>query len=64
PNETKMGSNQFNPGDSVNFLDFLHTLPGTNVGKAMEITASVGIKPFLDATGRPMNDVSAFGKIL
>ncbi|KAJ7750159.1 glycoside hydrolase superfamily [Mycena olivaceomarginata] len=64
PNQSQIGCNQFNPDDSVNFLDFLKTLRSTNVGKDLEITASVGIKPFLNGTGEPMDDVSAFGEVL
>ncbi|KAJ7699186.1 glycoside hydrolase superfamily [Mycena olivaceomarginata] len=40
------------------------TVRSTNVGKDLEITASVGIKPFLNGTGEPMDDVSAFGEVL
>lgn len=64
PNQSQIGCNQFNPDDSVNFLDFLKTVRSTNVGKDLEITASVGIKPFLNGTGEPMDDVSAFGEVL
>lgn len=52
------------PNDTANFLAFLQQLRQDPVGGNITVTAAVGLKPWVDATGSPMTDVSAFVPLL
>jgi len=64
PGKPGIGCNIVSPNDSANFLLFLQELRTDPVGKAIKITAAVGITPFADSTGSPMTDVSGFAQVI
>ena len=50
------------PNDTVNYLEFIKELRGLTPNL---ILVGIGsIQPFLDATGKPMSDISDFAKVL
>jgi chitinase len=64
PGRQGMGCNLISPADSANFLLFLQTLRLQKGAKHLIISAAVSLNPFVGPDGKPMSDVSAFGKVL
>jgi len=58
------GCNVVSPNDTANYLAFLQLMRQDPVGSSITLTAAVGLKPWVDATGSPMTDVSAFASLL
>ncbi len=50
--------------DTANFLSFLQTLRNQEGAKDLIISAAVSLTPFVGSDGKPLSDVSAFGKVL
>lgn len=57
-----MGCNIVSPNDTANFLEFITEL--RQLAPNLTLSAAVGILPFVDATGNPTSDASAFAKQL
>ncbi|KAJ1309099.1 hypothetical protein OPQ81_004777 [Rhizoctonia solani] len=57
------GNNQVSPQDSTHYLSFLQLLR-SQLPKSATITAATQVTPFAGPDGRPMEDVSAFAKVL
>ena len=51
-----------NPNDTINYLEFIKEL--RRLGPNLILVAIGNTRPFLDATGKPMSDVSDFAKVL
>lgn len=64
PNRQGVGCNTISPDDSANFLAFLQELRQNDAGANLILSAAVGLTPFLDSDGEPMQDVSAFAAVL
>ena len=64
PGTKGIGCNERDPNDTLNFLAFLQELRNTNVGKDLVISAATWTTPWVDATGLPSKDVSAFVDLL
>ncbi|KAJ7586301.1 chitinase [Mycena floridula] len=64
PNHQGVGCNVINSDDTANFLAFLQELRQTSIGKNLTLSAATSLKPWMDASGQPSKDVSAFSKVL
>ncbi|KIM69393.1 glycoside hydrolase family 18 protein [Scleroderma citrinum Foug A] len=62
PGKQGMGCNIVSPNDTANFLEFITEL--RQLAPNLTLSAAVGILPFVDATGNPTSDASAFAKQL
>ena len=51
-----------NPNDTINYLEFIKEL--RRLTPDLILVAIGNTQPFLDATGKPMSDVSDFAKVL
>lgn len=58
------GCNAISPNDTTNFLSFLQELRNTSTGANLTLSAPVSITPFVNASGSPATDVSAFADVL
>ncbi|KIY71383.1 glycoside hydrolase family 18 protein [Cylindrobasidium torrendii FP15055 ss-10] len=63
-NESQIGCNLFDSNDTANFLLFLQELRQADCADDLILTAAVGSKPWLDATGSPSTNVSDFAEVL
>jgi len=63
PNDQGIGCNVISTADTANYLEFLKQLRSTLKKDAL-ITAATAIKPFMDSSGNPSQDVSEFAKYL
>ncbi|KAI5125035.1 hypothetical protein M0805_007459 [Coniferiporia weirii] len=63
PGQQGAGNNKVSPQDSANFLATLQLLRA-RLPKNARITAAVQDTPFVDPSGNPMRDVSAFAAVL
>ncbi|KAF8329382.1 chitinase [Cantharellus anzutake] len=63
PDSKGIGCNTLSASDTANFLEFLKELRASEL-KDKFITASTAIKPFLDASGNPLRNVSEFADVL
>ncbi|TFK44302.1 glycoside hydrolase [Crucibulum laeve] len=59
-----IGCNVVNQDDTSNFLSFLHELRNTTTGSDLIISAATYVTPYVDASGQPSADVSAFSQVL
>jgi chitinase len=59
-----IGCNAVDPQDTNNFLAFLQELRATSMGKKLILSASVFDTPWVDATGSPSTNISAFSNVL
>ncbi|KAF8914018.1 glycoside hydrolase, partial [Gymnopilus junonius] len=63
PGHAGSSSNEFDGNDTANFLLFLRSLRAS-LPSGARITAAVEPKPFVDSTGRALEDVSEFAEVL
>jgi len=64
PGRQGIGCNIVSKADTANFLSFLQTLRNQEGAKDLIISAAVSLTPFVGPDGKPLSDVSAFGKVL
>ena len=64
PGTKGIGCIERDGNDTLNFLAFLQELRSTTVGKDLVISAATWTTPWVDATGLPSKDVSAFAPLL
>ncbi|KAF8510380.1 glycoside hydrolase family 18 protein [Gautieria morchelliformis] len=64
PNHQGVGCNTISSTDTANFLLLLQELRSTPATSKLILSAATAITPFMDSTGSPSSDVSAFAKEL
>ncbi|KAF8510382.1 glycoside hydrolase family 18 protein [Gautieria morchelliformis] len=64
PNNQGVGCNIISPTDTANFLLLLQELRSTPSTCKLILSAATSNAPFVDSTGSPSSDVSAFAKVL
>ena len=62
PGTPGLGCNTMNPNDTINYLEFIKEL--RRLTPNLILVAIGNTQPFLDATGKPIADVSEFAKVL
>ncbi|KAI9460779.1 glycoside hydrolase family 18 protein [Boletus coccyginus] len=62
PGKQGIGCNIVSPQDSANFLSFLQEM--RQVASNLTLSAATSIKPWVDSTGTPLTDVSAYASVL
>ncbi|EIW85416.1 glycoside hydrolase family 18 protein [Coniophora puteana RWD-64-598 SS2] len=63
PEQQGADGNTESPQDSANFLKFLQVLRQQDGASDITLSAAVGDRPFVDANGDPMADMSGFAKV-
>ncbi|KAG0696955.1 glycoside hydrolase family 18 protein [Suillus ampliporus] len=64
PNSQGIGCNAISVNDTANLLAFIQELRLNPVGANLTLSAAVVLRPFHDATGNPLTDVTEFAKVL
>ncbi|EJF63602.1 glycoside hydrolase family 18 protein [Dichomitus squalens LYAD-421 SS1] len=64
PNKQGVGCNTIDKDDAANFLLMLQEFRQNPATSSYILSAAVSDKPFLNATGQPMEDMSEFAKVL
>ncbi|KAL0956895.1 hypothetical protein HGRIS_003001 [Hohenbuehelia grisea] len=64
PGRQGIGCNVVSANDTTNFLSFLQQLRQDPTGSNLVLSAATAVTPFLDASGHPSSDVSAFASVL
>jgi len=63
PGKQGIGCNIVSPNDATNYLLFLQTLRSMSKPNLI-ISAAVPVNPFMGPDGKPLKDVTGFGKVL
>ena len=64
PGSQGIGCNEFDSDDTNNFLSFLQEFRNSTAGKNLILSAAVLDTPWVDSTGTPSSNISAFSKVL
>lgn len=59
-----IGCNELDPDDTNNFLSLLQELRNSTFGEKLILSAAVLDTPWVDSTGTPSSNISAFSKVL
>ncbi|KAL1680744.1 glycoside hydrolase family 18 protein [Schizophyllum commune] len=63
PNNQGLGCNVISANDTANFLAFLQELKADEFGATLQLSAATAINPFMDETGSPSTNVTAFAEV-